>query len=245
MDSKTVDSDLTITYKILRDDKNNYIGIADAYRDYLIEEKGLVPTTKESSNLMIELIGAYDERAYFLGFPISKIGTMTTFDQAYEIVKEFKDKDINLDVIYRGALDGGLRNDIQTKAKIEKKLGGNKGYKKLEAKLLDLNTNLYLQTNIARARSYNRIFDNYSYTASRLNGSHAKFFTYHIPTGLPYSETPEEHSADDYVINPVYYQTIFKKFQKGLVTNNIAHLDIGNVLTGSYKKVNKFINKIH
>lgn len=233
---KAVNSDLTISYKILEDEDNNYTGVAKAYREYLVNEHGLVPTTKESSNLMIELIGAYDERAYFLGFPLTKIGTMTTFSQALKIVEDFKDKNVDLDIIYRGALEGGLRNDIQTKAKIEKKLGGNKGYKKLEAELIDLNTNLYLQTNIARARSYNRLFDNYTYTASRLNGSHAKFFTYHTPTGLPYSETAEEHSADDYVINPVYYQTIFNKFKKGLITDNIAHIDIGNILTGSYKK---------
>lgn len=233
---KVVNSDLTISYKLLIGDDNSYVGIANAYKDYLIEEDGLTKVNKEFSNLMIEFLGAYDEKAYFLGFSYRKTKTMTTFKEALKITNEYQDLGINLDAIYRGALEDGLRNDIQTNAKIEKELGGNKGYKKLENELDKLNSNLYLQTNIARARSFNKIFDQYRYAATRLNGSHAYFYKYHSPTGLPYSESSYDHSEDDYIINPAYYQTIYNKFKKNLVTDNIAHLDIGRILTGHYKK---------
>lgn len=231
-----VQSDLTVSYRLLTAAENNYVGIANSYRNYLIEEEGLKKVDKEFANLMIEFLGAYDQKSYFLGIPYNQTKTMTTFNEALKIVKDYKDLNINFDAIYRGALEGGLRNEIQTKSNIEKELGGKKGYEKLENELALLNSNLYLQTNIARARSFKKIFDQYRYAASRLNGSHAYYYTYHLPTGLPYNETPVERSEDDYIINPAYYQTIFNRFEKGLVTDNIAHLDIGRILTGHYKK---------
>ena len=237
--TKMVKSDLTVSYKLLTGDDNNYVGVANAYRDYLIENEGFQKVEKEFSNLMVEFVGAYDERTYFLGLPYNQIKTMTTFKEALKITQEYKELGIDLDVIYRGALKDGLRNGIQTKAQIEKKLGGANGYKKLEKELALLESNLYLQTNMARARSFKKIFDEYRYAASRLNGSHAFYYTYHKPTGVPYNETPEQRSKDDYIINPAYYQSIFNRFQKGLVTDNIAHLDIGRILTGHYKKGNQ------
>lgn len=233
---KMVLSDLTISYKLLTSEQNSYVGVANAYRDYLILEEGFTKVEKEFSNLMVEFLGAYDEKSFFLGIPYNRVRTMTTFKEALQITKEYKDLGINLDVIYRGALNGGLRNEIQTKASIEKKLGGEKGYKNLEKELALLNSNLYLQTNIARARSYKKLFDEYKYSASRLNGSLALYYTYHSPTGLPYYETSVNRTKDDYIVNPTYYQAIFNRFQKSLITNNIAHLDIGSILTGHYKK---------
>lgn len=233
---KMVKSDLTVAYTLLIGEENSYVGVANAYRDYLILEEGFKKVEKEFSNLMIEFLGAYDEKSFFLGMPYNRIRTMTTFKEALQITKEYKDLGIDLDAIYRGALKGGLRNEIQTKASIENKLGGEKGYKKLEKELALLNSNLYLQTNIARARSFKKIFDQYRYAASRLNGSLALYYSYHSPTGLPYYETDVKRTKDDYIVNPAYYQTIFNKFQKSLKTDNIAHLDIGSVLTGHYKK---------
>ncbi len=234
-----VNSDLTISYRLLEGTENNYIGVANAYRNYLIEEFDFQSVIEDVPNLMVEFIGAFDEKSFFLGIPYSKRGTMTTFNQALSIVNELNDLDLKLNVMYRGAMDGGMKNKIQTKAKIEKLLGGNKGYIKLEKELAKLSVNMYLQTNIARADSFKRIFDNYTYGANRLNGSQAKYFSYHSPSGLPYSETSYEHSEDPFVINPVYYQSIYDKFSKGLKTNNIADLDIGNILTGQYKKGNQ------
>lgn len=85
---------------------------------------------------------------------------MTTFKEALKITQEYKELGIDLDVIYRGALKDGLRNGIQTKAQIEKKLGGANGYKKLEKELALLESNLYLQTNMARARSFKKYLMN-------------------------------------------------------------------------------------
>ena len=60
-----VKSDLTVSYKLLTGDDNNYVGVANAYRDYLIENEGFQKVEKEFSNLMVEFVGAYDERTYF------------------------------------------------------------------------------------------------------------------------------------------------------------------------------------
>jgi hypothetical protein len=86
------------------------------------------------------------------------------------------------------------------------------------------------------ASKYNRIFDQYRYSANRISGALSLNFNYHYPSRLPYSETPYMHSADDYVVNPLYYQAIYDKFAKDYDYESIAFLNMGSIIAGSYAK---------
>ena len=232
-----INTDLTVSYRLLTGADNNYVGIANAYRDYLTEEFGFKQIDQTTEPVVTaEFLGAYDQRSFFLGVPYNQVKSLTTFKQAEEIVDILREKDIALNVVYRGVLNGGLKSSIQTQAKVERVLGGKKGYQRLEKYLEELNVPLYLQIDVTLANSYRRFFDQYSYTASRLNGSHAKAFEYHLPTGLPYSETMYPHSDDNFVINPLYYEAIYNKLDQKLPGKNIAPNNLGSYLAGNYKK---------
>ena len=229
-------TDLVVEHTILRGEDNSYMGMAKAYRNYLLEKKGLVKQDiPNNPNLTLEILGAYDVKEYVLGIPRSRIKSLTTFKQAEMIANGFLDNGYELNMLYNGALNGGLRNSIETTAKFEGILGGKKGYKRLFNNLQEKDTDVYLQINITQAKSFRRLFDEYSYAAQRLEGKLTRDFNYHIPTMLPYEEANFPHSKDDYVLSARYYESVFKKLNKKLPNDYISFSSLGSRLTGSYR----------
>lgn len=226
-------TDLVVEHIFL--DDNSYMGVAKAYQQYLVDEKGLLPTPQNQHAIAtIEILGAYDTKEYLFGFPYNKIRSLTTFKQTQAIADMFLNEDYNINMLYNGAINGGLRNSIQTKVKFEGALGGKKGFNRLKNNLSEQDVDLFLQVNISQVRTFRRAFDEYTYAASRLEGSLTRDFYYHIPTQLPYSETNYPHTESDFVINPRYYDSIYNKMVKKVPTDNISFTNLGSSLVGSY-----------
>jgi hypothetical protein len=146
----------------------------------------------------------------------------------------------HINVTYLGMMNGGLSTGLQNDVKIEKVLGGKKGYAMLKDYLDSMDIPLYTTLNVMTASKYDKLFDQYRYTASRIDGSLSYAFEYHYPTRLPYSETEFTHSADDYVINPLYYEAIYEAFSKDYQGEYISTTYLGSLLAGHYPKGSSF-----
>jgi hypothetical protein len=144
----------------------------------------------------------------------------------------------DMNVLYSGSMNGGLDSSIHTKSDIERVLGGSRDLNAFNQYLKGENIELYNMIDIMTASKYNRLFDQYKYTANRISGALSLNFNYHYPTRLPYSETTYMHSGDDYVINPLYYQAIYDRFAKDYDYDGVAFLNMGSILAGSYNKNN-------
>lgn len=237
---KIVKSDFTINYTFLDDAKNNYVGIAEVYRNYLINEKEL--TAKDNTNetvLTTEIIGAYDSQEFILGIPYTTVNSLTSFDQSLIIMDEFISRDItNINLLYTGMLDGGIRTDLSDNFKIEKTLGSKREFRNLLNELEEREITLYPRVKLTKTASYNKLFDKFRYTSNRVNGDLSRFFKYHLPSKLPYSETPYPSQKDDYVINPLFYTQIYKDFDNDYSGDALAFDMLGSLLAGSYEKNN-------
>ena len=125
-----VNTDFTIKYIFLDDTENSYVGIANAYRDYLTNESDFnsVDTTDETI-VTTEFIGVYDQLEFFLGIPYYTNNSLTTFEEAEVILDELILRDVsNINVIYTGMINGGIKSTLSDEFDIEKELGGNKDY---------------------------------------------------------------------------------------------------------------------
>lgn len=231
-----VHTDFSVEYTFLTGSDNNYVGVAKAYQDYLIEHYGLTKKdTTSDTVLTTEFIGSYDRKEFFLGVPYYTNESMTTFDEAKDIIDLLLEKDVkHMNVLYQGTINGGLSQSLNDRVEFEKVLGGKKDYEALESYLESLGIDLYQSLNMMTAKDYHKSFDQYRYTASRIRGSHAQMFNYHYPSRLPYTETPFEHSGDSYVINPRYYESIYNRFNKDYEFKNIDFTLMGSMITGHY-----------
>jgi len=115
--------------------KANYVGMAEAYREYLYENKQLTAlTNKEVSKnipLYIEAFGTIDTIEKFLSFPITVETPLTTFDNLKTIYNNLNEKGgiDNINFKLTGFANGGMVSTVPSQVDIQDKVGGNKGFK--------------------------------------------------------------------------------------------------------------------
>ncbi len=130
VDEKPLPLDREVTYFLLRDDKANYSGMANAYRDYLVSNK-LV-----NENNSVDTMGLYLNM--FMGIEkqnalINPFVEMTSFDYVESISQDLLNDGVqNLQVRLRGWNKGGYASANKS-FKPASQLGGNGGLKKLSA----------------------------------------------------------------------------------------------------------------
>ncbi|TFE29404.1 DUF5696 domain-containing protein [Cohnella luojiensis] len=126
-------TDREIEYRFLEGDDSGYVGMANAYRDYLAETGGLGSPLQpvEHVPLYLKIMGGGFREAYN---QIEYVPT-TTFSQAAEIVKGLQEKGVaNMEVVYYGWQNmGGHRLD--NRFPIEKKLGGKSAAKEFVSEM--------------------------------------------------------------------------------------------------------------
>ena len=155
-------ADLSIHYSILEGEKANYNGMAEYYRNYLLDKNVLSKKDFKDVPFNIELVGAYDHDTAFLGVPYKETKAITTFEGCKAIIEKLNKAGItNVSINYKGWANGGLRNTVFNKVKVLKELGGKKGLEDLLAYADQLGVNLYLEAELAFVYN-NSMFSGYS-----------------------------------------------------------------------------------
>ena len=231
-----VRSDFQISFRMLDDTENDYVSIAAVYRDHLETTRGFRhDDTTTSTVVTAELVGAYDQKQFLLGVPYYANDSLTTFDEAETILNALNDAGITtIDVLYTGMINGGLSTDLNDHFNVERVLGGRRGYRDFLAYLDDADIVMYPTVKLMTASEFDKMFDRFRYSASRIDGSQSLLFNYHLPSKLPYSETPFGDTKDDYVINPRYLAEVLSRFDKDYDGDAIAFELLGGVLGGDY-----------
>ena len=109
----------------------SYVGMAKAYRDYLIEQGILTKLTdvKDDIPLYIESFGAFDTIEKFLSIPIEVMKPLTTFDNLKEMYTRLSEAGIdNISYKLTGYTNGGMNHSYPYHVEFEKVVGGDKGF---------------------------------------------------------------------------------------------------------------------
>lgn len=179
----TQDARQTVRYVLLTDEEADYVGMAAAYRTYLTEEGGLTPAADAGAPLMVELFGGVTAKQYILGFPVTRVMPLTSYQDAAAIVQALRDAGVSRIAIdyaywYRGGTGAGIATDLQA----EGRLGGGKGLAALEELCRREQVALYLGVNasdmVRSTWGYNQKRD----AAASVQRSPAMRYTYDLNT---------------------------------------------------------------
>ena len=119
-------------YYLLEEDKADYVGMAECYRNHLISEGMEKKDAASEASLYLTLYGGIEDTEYFLGVPYKTVKKLTSYGEAEEILKELREGGVeNLTVRYTGWQKGGLEASVPVKVKYENSLGGKKEYQSL------------------------------------------------------------------------------------------------------------------
>lgn len=201
-----------VRYDLLADTELDYVDVAAAYRAYLLEDQGLTPKTNAgSAPVVIELMGGVMKQQFVLGFPVDKVVTLTSFEDAQAIIKELKSAGVNEIIInYTEWQKDATGAAIQTGVKPEGNLGGDKELKNLIALCKQENVGIYLNLNTTRmvenSWGYNTTYD----SASSVRRDPAMQYYYKVNSG----------TAD--VLNPTFCLTPTKMVELANKLSNSA-----------------------
>ncbi|MBQ4037860.1 MAG: hypothetical protein IJC84_07040 [Clostridia bacterium] len=173
----------TLKYRMLFGDEADYLGMANAFRAYLISEGVLekLAEEKDGIDLYLDLIGSIDTTKKVLGVPVEAKAELTTFENAKTILDELKAAGVSQQVIrYVGWMNGGLRSTAPTKIKVQKELGGEDGLKELISYVQSQGSQIYMDFDFAYVRRM-AMFDGWDeddHAAKTIDGKPAYFKTY-------------------------------------------------------------------
>lgn len=193
-------SDLQVRYCLLSGDEANYSGMANTYRQYLLDN-GLISRQNLSYNTRVDVLGS--EREEFL------MGTtavpMTTVDQLRDIYAALRREGVaNVLTVYRGWQDGGLYDLPISDYKADSSIGGTRALTDLVLSEAEQGNTIYLYNDAltvnatTNSSTYNvmKMVSKRTYEKS-VNGQVYKTFYYLMPdkAGLNMSELADQMTS--------------------------------------------------
>ncbi|MEG0457002.1 MAG: DUF5696 domain-containing protein, partial [Oscillospiraceae bacterium] len=139
-----------ISYNFLNNDKANYVGMAEKYRDYLINVKGMEKTAQANySPIYLELVASIKRPINVAGFPMDSVVNLTNYDDVKAIVDSLAEKGITQVVIdYKNWYDGSTDGITPNKLYADNALGGKEKFNELCKYLAEKNIKLYANVDI-------------------------------------------------------------------------------------------------
>lgn len=236
MFEKDVPQDTVIhRYRFL--DTGSYVDMANAYGDYLRETYPSLTEAVSSEDMpvSVELVGAIDKTVVKFGLPIDSVVATTTFQEAQEIIQDMTSKGIrNLNVRFSGWANGGVNQQVFTKVKVLRELGGKNAMSKLIAAAKENNVPLFFDG-----------INCFAYDSGVLEGflaftNAARYATREQIVINPYDIITYQTSDwldPFYVVRPDYAKANTDNMLKSLDdldAYGVAFRDIGNLLSADY-----------
>ncbi len=241
------DVDIQMRYSFLTDDEDGYSGMANYFRDRLLQE-GTLELLEESSSIpmYLDIIGGVKRYDYFLGIQYLKTEAMTTFDQAAEIADTFNDASVsNLVMNYQGWFNGGYYHDVPDKITGLSKLGGKKEFEELSSLLESTGGKLYADVAFEKVTYISKRYNYLRETARYYAGGRIASFGQVNPATLTnlsslfYIETLYDLLSPKFL--PRYVSDFAKEIENYDITG-ISLRDLGDTLY-SDKKRTEFIDR--
>lgn len=221
-----------IRYAFLIDADANYSGMANYYRDYLVEKSVLVRDTQwRALPFYAEYIGAVDKYKTMFGVKYKDVQPLTTFGQACEISEMLKESGIsNQKVVFSGWMNGGLHGTSNTKINVESAL--QKGRMNL-SKYLDEMSKQEIMTYMTVDMQYvykDKLMDDYStlqYAPGYFDHSTVDIDSYYTVDGFYKDKLAN-------LISPHFALQVSEKIEKQTSKYGINGLHLGTVTSDLY-----------
>lgn len=240
---------IRIQYQLLRDETlaateegthydASWLGMAEAYRDYLINQGVLTKLTEADVNenipLYMEVFGAMKTQQTIATIPVDVMTPFTTFENIMEMYNELSEQGLtNINFKMTGFANGGMYSKIPSSLSWVSKVGGKSGFKELVALANEINSaddgrhiGLYPDFDFAYC-SENTLFD-----ALNLKKDAIKTIDNRYSSKRQYSATQQKYvSFYSLAISPSRYSKFYEKLMKNYAKYDIDTMSVGSLGT--------------
>lgn len=224
----TIITPLSVSFLPITGEKADYVGMAELYRDYLINKTEMEKASKEVAS-SLNLLGATYVDAQFIGIPYKSLFATTTFKDSLNILKEFTEETkttpaVNLVGFGTSGVDvGKAAGDLKT----ADELGNKKDIKALvtfcESEKIDLYMDYDIMLFSKSGADINKIFDYARNTVGQ------KAMRYKRDLG-----TDKEEKVAEYFVAREKLAELGKSAADTVTENGINGLSLSSVASGIY-----------
>ncbi len=224
--------DIEVAYYFLSDKDLDLSDMADTYRNYLIEEKGLKKQDMEKADaLYVTTMGGTVKKQSVLGFPVDMQTVATSYEQAGEMLQELSDLGVDkMQLIFNDCTDSGMRSRVCTGMDYSGKLGGENKFKELEELCGSLNTVLYPSFDFME---YSNSGNGYSFilnSSKRITNAYATQTAFEPSFGIPETEIKPTWT----ILSPYYMPDVFNKITDSLTAEGIKEISLNQATRSLY-----------
>ena len=230
--SVNYDYNAVVRYKLLVGETLDYYDLAQVYRDYLMEQYGLeeqlIPYRPK---VFLDLLGNVSIKKHFLGIPYQSHLSMTTFQEAGEILDELAgvDKVVN----YCGVINQGINQSLLSRVEFAAANGSVSQFEQLQHRIADQGDQLFVQISLLKV-----------YTQK--NGFRPKMGMYALDSKplrlIRFNLTNKrfDYSSSYYqILSPSYLPDLLERFvQKNAWFDAISLADLGSIYMVDYRRQN-------
>ena len=240
LEDQLYDINCTVRYTLLTDKYKGYSGVANYYRNRLIEE-GKLSVSEESGDIPFyyDVLSGVRETSHFLGVQYLRTFSMTTFEQAEEIARRLEEDGIDNQVMnLQGWFNGGYYNNTTSRMKLVHKSGSRSDLSSLNETLSEIGGRLYADTAFQKV-SFAASRFNYAAEGSRYYSGYVVSFGLTNPTtlrntwGLGYGEPKYD------LVSPRYLSRYVDSFASKIDRYDVSGIslrDLGSELHSDKKR---------
>ena len=201
--------DIQVRFKFLVGEDADYVGMARSYQEYLVSQ-GHLRRLEPDRDLpfYLSVVGSIARDEPVLGVPREVIRSLTTFEQASEIVERLLQSGVrNIKVRYQGWLKGGPEHIFPDRVEIERAVGSKEGLVNLATMLEGNGVEFYPEVNFL-AVFRNSMFDGFNTrrdAAQYFDNRPKRITEYDIAFGI-------SSSSEKYLLSPRSLSRVVSSF---------------------------------
>ena len=189
-----------IRYYFFSEDQANYTSMATLYGGYLESKYNLLKQAALSPEVYLDIIGSFDALEYFLFFPYKDVQSLTTYEQATQIIQSLETAGLDhLVVNYKGWFNNGLNHELPNHIQLDRSVGTVRQMNTFVGQ----HPSHALYFDVDFMKLYDRpLFYSNRHISRIVGGTVSEFYPYDIATRLP-----------DKTKDPLYYLKLQSSYQ--------------------------------
>ena len=241
VEPKPYDSMLTVRYSFLDEAHSGYSGVANYYRQRLIDEGVLtVQAPEDNIKFYYDVICGVEMTESFLGAQYMGLTSMTTFDEAALMAKTLFEAGISDQVMnLQGWFNDGYYHEVADYVWVNWKLGGKNGLEELNNTIKELGGDLYADVAFQKVTYDSERFA-YQIESSKYYASgYAAGFGQVNPVTLRQTASLGYHETCYDLISPKFLPRYVSRFAEAIEQYDISGIslrDLGSTLQSDKKR---------
>lgn len=237
------DVNIKVKYTLLTEEYAGYSGLANYYRQRLIDE-GILTVKNANGDIPFyyDIIGGVKKTSFFMGTQYLSVSPITTFDEAGQISDDLLAAGIKNQVMnYQGWFNGGYYHDVTDKIKVIRKLGGKSGLEKLNKKVKENGGSLYADVALQHVTYISKRYSSYNETSRYYGAGYYAYFANVNPATFVKLSPLGYQETGYYLISPKFLPRYIDGLVKGINKLDIGGLslrDLGDALHSDHKRTN-------